>query len=181
MHYVHIQMNLFERGNHWCHLVSTIRSTKCSMLKRSRDLNRLSNLTGKYLGFASVLAIFVWCGCGAARAELTVCNQSLDLLNVSLGYEDRGEFQTEGWWSVGANRCSEVVRQNLDSRYYYVYAEDVFGQPVLAGDISGCVDSERFVIRGTEDCWIRGHRNVRFLEIDTLSQERWTIFLKGGD
>ncbi|MCY0095173.1 DUF1036 domain-containing protein [Hoeflea ulvae] len=116
-----------------------------------------------------------------SRAELVVCNQSLDVLNVSLGYEETGEFQTEGWWSIGANRCSEIIRQPLQNRYYYLYAEDVFAQPVLAGDVSACVDVAKFFIRGTEECWVRGHRNANFLEVDTQSQERWTVFLKGSE
>jgi uncharacterized membrane protein len=116
-----------------------------------------------------------------ARAELTLCNQSLDVLNVSLGYELGGDFQTEGWWSIGANRCSDVVRKALTNRYYYVYAEDVFGQPVFEGDVTACVNAKKFVIKGAKDCWLRGGRQAKFSEIDTLSQDQWTVFLKGAD
>ena len=116
-----------------------------------------------------------------AKAELTLCNQSLDVLNVSLGYEQDGDFQTEGWWSIGANRCSDVVRKPLTSRYYYVYAEDVFGQPVFEGDITACVEAKKFIIKGAKDCWLRGGRQAKYLEVDTLSQERWTVFLKSGE
>lgn len=116
-----------------------------------------------------------------ARAELTLCNQSLDVLNVALGYESGGDFQTEGWWSIGANRCSELVRQPLISRYYYLYAEDVFGQAVFEGDIPACVDAKKFVIKGAKDCWTRGRREAKFSEVDTLSQEQWTVFLKGAE
>lgn len=131
---------------------------------------------------SAVLAFFPACpGTKAARAELVLCNQSLDVLNVALGYENRGEFQTEGWWSVGANRCSEVIKTPLTNRYYYVYAEDVFGQAAIPGDIPACVESKRFTIRGTSDCWLRGAREVPFSEVDTLSQERWTLFLKSGE
>ena len=114
----------------------------------------------------------------AARAEFSVCNQSLDVLNVAIGYEEDGEFQTEGWWSVGANRCADVIRKPLKNRYIYVYAEDVFGQPVTQGPIPSCVGMKRFLIRGTKDCWLRGHREAGFLEVDTRAQERWTLFLK---
>jgi uncharacterized membrane protein len=116
-----------------------------------------------------------------AKAELTLCNQSLDVLNVALGYESGGDFQTEGWWSIGANRCSELVRKPLTSRYYYLYAEDVFGQAVFEGDIAACVDAKKFVIKGAKDCWTRGRREARFSEVDTLSQEQWTVFLKGAE
>ena len=139
--------------------------------------SRLRPLTD--LTFIGLLTLCL--GMGKARAELVVCNQSLDVVNVSLGYEYSGDFQTEGWWSIGANRCSELVRKPLTSRYFYVYAEDVFGQPVLEGDVTACVDAKKFMIPGAKDCWLRGKRQARFSEIDTLSQERWTVFLKGSD
>jgi uncharacterized membrane protein len=133
---------------------------------------------------ASVLSwLIAYLGLGAAmvHAEFSVCNQSLDVLNVAIGYEQDGDFQTEGWWSVGANRCVDVVREPLKMRYIYVYAEDVFGQAVAEGNVASCVDNKRFLIRGTTDCWIRGHKEAHFLEVDTKSQERWTLFLKSPD
>jgi len=140
-----------------------------------------TRLVRKPLLMVGLLVLLMISGAEEVQAELIVCNQSLDILNVSLGYEETGEFQTEGWWSVGANRCSEVIREPLASRYYYLYAEDVFGQPVLAGDVSACVDVAKFFIRGTEECWVRGHRAVDFHEVDTQSQQRWTVFLRGGE
>ena len=116
-----------------------------------------------------------------AMAQLMVCNQSLDVLNVALGFEETGEFQTEGWWSIGANRCSSVVRQSLTGRYYYLYAEDVFGQPVLSGAVPACVDAKRFKISGTSGCWVRGLREAPFAGVDTQSQSRWTVFLKSSE
>ena len=116
-----------------------------------------------------------------AMAQLMVCNQSLDVLNVALGFEETGEFQTEGWWSIGANRCSSVVRQSLTGRYYYLYAEDVFGQPVLSGAVPACVGAKRFKISGTSGCWVRGLREAPFAEVDTQSQSRWTVFLKSSE
>lgn len=116
-----------------------------------------------------------------ASAQLMVCNQSLDVLNVALGFDEKGEFETEGWWSIGANRCSSVVRQALTGRYYYLYAEDVFGQPVLSGAVPACVDAKRFRITGTSSCWVRGLREAPFAEIDTQSQSRWTVFLKASE
>ena len=74
---------------------------------------------------------------GAARAEFTVCNQTLDVVNLAIGQEvhEGSEliWQTEGWWTVGANQCAKVIRDELVSRFIYVYATDVFGQPLLNG------------------------------------------------
>lgn len=115
-----------------------------------------------------------------ARAEFTVCNQTLDVVNVALGQEVDGLFQTDGWWTVGANRCVNVIRDELANRYIYVYATDVFGNAILEGGTEMCIDRRRFTIRGIEDCWQRGHIAARFREVDTLQQARWTMFLTGS-
>lgn len=113
-----------------------------------------------------------------AQAQLTACNQTLVVLNVALGYAEGDSFKTEGWWSVGANRCSDLVKKPLSDRYYYIYAEDVFGQPVLVGDVKACVDSKKFLVTDTTDCWTRGFRQANFSEVDTQSQDSWTVFIR---
>ncbi len=143
--------------------------------KAMRELRRMSARLARAQFLALPMVLLLQ---GPARAEFSVCNQSLDVLNVAIGYEEDGEFQTEGWWSVGANRCAEVIRKPLASRYVYVYAEDVFGQPVTAGSIPSCIGTRRFLIRGTKQCWLRGYKQADFLEVDTREQERWTLFLR---
>ena len=54
-----------------------------------------------------------------ARAEFTVCNQTLDVVNLSVGQNVEEVIQTEGWWTIGANRCVDVIREELNSRYVY--------------------------------------------------------------
>jgi uncharacterized membrane protein len=111
-------------------------------------------------------------------AQFSVCNQTLDVLNLAVAQEVGGTFQTEGWWTIGANRCVDVIKEALTNRYIYVYATDVFNQPILQGDVDMCVDPKHFVISGTEACWQRGHEVAKFAEIDTQAMERWTLFLK---
>jgi uncharacterized membrane protein len=115
-----------------------------------------------------------------ARAEFTVCNQTLVVVNVALGEEIDGLFQTDGWWTVGANRCVNVIHDELTDRYIYIYATDVFGNAILKGETEMCIDRRRFTIRGIKDCWQRGHIAARFREVDTLQQARWTMFLTGS-
>ncbi|HTM78105.1 MAG TPA: DUF1036 domain-containing protein, partial [Devosia sp.] len=93
-----------------------------------------------------------------ARAEFAVCNQTFDVVNVAIGQQVEGSFRSEGWWTVGANQCANVIRTELQSRYIYVYAIDVFGQALLAGTQSVCVGDKRFVIDQETDCWQRGYR-----------------------
>ncbi len=126
------------------------------------------------------LVLFAGLGTDKARAEFTVCNQTLDVVNLSIGHDVDDAIQTEGWWTIGANRCVDVIRDELQSRFIYVYAIDVFGQPVLQGNIDMCIAGKRFVIRGTESCWQRGHKSARFHEVDTQATIRWTLFIKQG-
>ncbi|TPM27576.1 DUF1036 domain-containing protein [Mesorhizobium sp. B2-3-5] len=116
----------------------------------------------------------------SAHAEFTVCNQTLDVVNLAVGQKVDNADQTDGWWTIGANQCVNVIREELTNRYIYLYATDVFGHAILDGSTEMCVDRRRFSIRGIEECWQRGHIAARFVEVDTLEQVRWTYFLTGN-
>ncbi len=114
---------------------------------------------------------------GAALAQFAVCNQSYDVVNVAVGQDVGGQMQTDGWWTVGPNQCANVVKDELGSRYIYIYAQDVFGQPILNGTTRMCVSPRKFTIRGIGDCWRWGHVEAGFIEVDTQKTQRWTLFL----
>ncbi len=111
------------------------------------------------------------------RAEFYVCNQTLDVVNVAIGQDASGTFQTEGWWTIGSNQCATVIREALTNRYIYVFATDVFGQALLEGTQKMCVSDKKFSRESTQSCWQRGLREVSFFEVDTEAVERWTLFL----
>jgi uncharacterized membrane protein len=130
---------------------------------------------------ALLTAIALAAGGGAASAQFAVCNQTIDAVNLAVAKDKRGVFVSEGWWTIGANRCIDVIKEELVNRYIYVYVTDVFGQPILAGDFKGvpmCVAPRRFTIEGTDSCWQRGYEQVPFLEVDTKAQSRWTFFVR---
>ena len=113
-----------------------------------------------------------------ARAEFKVCNQTLDVVNVAIGHLADGEFTTEGWWTIGSNACAAVIRGDLTVRHIFVYATDVFGQPLLEGTEPMCIGEDRFKIApGTGDCWARSYREEKFYDVDTQATDRWTLFL----
>ena len=137
--------------------------------------HRLRNAT-----FASAFALIaVAAASSAARAEFTVCNQTLDVVNLAVGQEIERSFQTDGWWTIGANQCVNVVREELTNRYIYIYATDVFGHAILSGSTDMCIERRRFSIRGIAECWPNGHIAAKFYEVDTQAQARWTFFLTG--
>jgi uncharacterized membrane protein len=112
-----------------------------------------------------------------AAADFQVCNQTLDVVNVAIGQQQTDLFRTEGWWTIGSNQCATLIRDDLTVRYLYVYATDVFGQPLLEGTLTACIGPSKFTIEGREECWAHGYREVRFYEVDTKAQDRWTLFL----
>src|SRR4051812_45821955 len=127
-----------------------------------------------------VICVFaaLWLGLtAAARAEFEVCNQTLDALNLAIAQpKSDGTFVTRGWWIIGANHCANVITEELANQYIYVYATDVFGQPILPADVQGydmCVGPKGFEISGTDSCWTRGYMKVHFMEVDTKQQVRW--------
>ncbi len=122
----------------------------------------------------------LWLFSGAttqAAAEFAVCNQSFDVVNVAVGRDVNGQFSTEGWWTIGPNQCANVIKEELVSRYIYIYVQDVFGQPIMTGTTQMCIASIKFQIIGNADCWSRGKISAGFIEVDTKETQRWTLFL----
>ena len=132
------------------------------------NISRLFRLAG--------LASLVACP-SVAFAEFAVCNQSFDVVNVAIGQYEEDAFVTRGWWTIGPNQCANVIRDELQARFIYVFAQDVFGKEILQGTKPLCLAPNRFVIRGETGCLLRGHLEALFLEVDTLETERWTLFL----
>lgn len=134
-------------------------------------------------GRAMQRALLLWFGLilpGAAQAEFAVCNDSFDVLNLAVAHDPGEGFLSEGWWTIAPNRCVVVIRERIHSRYVYVFATDVFNQPIVEGSAPFCVDDGRFRILGGEDCWLRGHVAARFAEVDIGEAENWTLILNSS-
>jgi len=112
-----------------------------------------------------------------AHAQFRVWNQSFDVANVAVGQLNRDEFRTGGWWKIGPNQCANVIRDPLETRYIYVYAQDVFGKDILNGVVPICVAPDRFIIDAESGWLVREHLDARFVEVDTQDTERWTLFI----
>lgn len=153
---------------------------KCADRSNLLDIFAAARSAKPVVAIAAVL-LFLLMMPGRALAEFTVCNQTLDVVNLSVGQEIDRSFQTDGWWTIGANQCVNVIREELANRYIYIYATDVFGHSILSGSTDMCIERRRFSIRGIDECWLRGHIAARFYEVDTLQQIRWTFFLTGRD
>lgn len=129
-----------------------------------------------WIGVLPAVAVFFFWAAVPVRAEFVVCNRSFDVVNLAIGRSVGERFETQGWWTVGTNQCATPIKEDLPARYIYVYLKDVFGRPVLAGDVPMCVGTREFSIQGLDGCRARGHEAVDFHEIDTGSALRWTLF-----
>ncbi|WP_434052092.1 MAG: DUF1036 domain-containing protein [Roseibium sp.] len=116
-------------------------------------------------------------GADTAHAGLRVCNGSVDLVNVAIGYDTEEGLRTEGWWTITSNACSQVLQEPLKANNYYLHVSDGFGEGRLGGDVTLCIRQEKFVLFDGDQCWQRGLIEADFFKIETEGAEDWTVLL----
>ena len=72
----------------------------------------------------ALLAGIYFASGGMARADFRVCNDTKSMVGVALGYSESSKWITEGWWQIPGETCASLLEGDLNSQYYYVYAED---------------------------------------------------------
>ncbi|MDR1828667.1 MAG: DUF1036 domain-containing protein [Methylobacteriaceae bacterium] len=117
----------------------------------------------------------------SAQAELRICNQTGNTVQVALGYLAEKTWTTEGWWNIRSHRCVTLLRGPLAARFYYIYAEDTVTGGGWIGQTLMCVKETEFTIRGVADCYAAGYDRKPFREIDTRNLRNWTIQLTDID
>ncbi len=142
------------------------RFTTYKRFRLSRTALTLFALATGY-GFAS----------GSAHAELKVCNKTESLVGVAVGYQVKKEWITEGWWRIPANVCTTIIDGDLNSRYFYLHAENSDTGGRWRGPIFMCTSNKEFKIQGLKDCFPRGFERTGFFEIDTGEQNSWQVRL----
>ncbi|MEM7290645.1 MAG: DUF1036 domain-containing protein [Pseudomonadota bacterium] len=112
-----------------------------------------------------------------ARADFRICNDTDSLVGAALGYRQQGIWISEGWFQISAESCSSLIEGDLNSRFYYIYAEDADRGGQWRGDIFLCTNDREFKIEGVEDCFKRGFVKTGFFEIDTGNRANWMVRL----
>jgi len=141
----------------------------------SRPLRSASGLS--FLGLFAAAAFFTLAAPGAARADFRVCNGTQNLVGVAIGYRATEGWVTEGWWQIPATTCATLIEGELQSRYYYLYAEDAARGGRWTGEVNMCVAENEFKITGVQDCFARGFQKNGFKEYDTGRQGSWMVQL----
>jgi uncharacterized membrane protein len=129
------------------------------------------------LAFAAILFLAVLSWGANAKADFRLCNDTKSLVGVALGYREDGNWVTEGWWQVPGETCASLIEGDLNSRFYYLYAEDADKGGQWRGDIFMCTADREFRVTGVEDCFARGYNRTGFFEIDTSTKESWMVRL----
>lgn len=125
------------------------------------------------LGLGLVLAA----SAAPARADFRLCNNTASRVGVAIGYRDKEGWLTEGWWNVASRSCETILKGQLASRYYYIYAVDYDQGGEWGGKSFMCTRDKEFTIRGFQDCLSRGFDRTGFFEIDSGEQKSWTVQL----
>ncbi len=112
-----------------------------------------------------------------AKADFRICNDTPSLVGAALGYREAGKWISEGWFQVPAESCTALIEGDLNSRFYYIYAEDADRGGQWRGDVFLCTSDREFKIEGVQDCFTRGHVKTGFFEIDTGNRESWMVRL----
>lgn len=139
---------------------------------------RLSIVTKLTLLTFIILANPLWKS--DARADFRVCNGTQSLVGVAIGYRTAEGWVSEGWWQVSPTSCETLIDGKIESRFYYIYAEDAAGGGRWGGDVNMCVSDTEFKIVGVEDCFARGFQRMGFKEYDTGRQGSWMVQLTDG-
>lgn len=115
-----------------------------------------------------------------AAAGLQICNDGPVPIDTAIGYLEGKSWKSAGWFSVQPGQCRRVLSGDLDSQYYYGYAESAGGKYVWGGDYPFCVSSEAFTLG--QNCPPGGqYRLVGFDELDTGEAERYVWRLSCAD
>lgn len=112
-----------------------------------------------------------------AYADFRICNDTKSLVGAALGYREDGKWVSEGWFQIPGENCTSLIQGDLNSRFYYIYAEDADRGGQWRGDIFMCTSEREFRIVGVKDCFKRGHLKSGFFEIDTGNKSSWMVRL----
>jgi uncharacterized membrane protein len=146
-------------------------------------------MRGRWLAIAAVLAVAGVDSISPSRAEFRVCNKSKTELNVAIGYDGgRQGWIAQGWWSIGTDKCTTVLSNELHNRYYYLYADNADGGEWAGGgddDRLFCIKDEKFLHYRSRygqnednDCKKAGLNSKLFFQVDIGDYHRWTHTLE---
>lgn len=98
------------------------------------------------------LVMVIFAAASPAQAGFRVCNRSSQRVDVAFGYPHaQFGWTSEGWWTIPAGECKQIMHGDLTNRYYYLYATPSEGGvwQAKSGQAGGffCIQAARFVLQ----------------------------------
>jgi uncharacterized membrane protein len=117
--------------------------------------------------------------------SLTVCNGYSERIYVSIMFFDpvlcppeEGSFQLMGWWPLDPGTCWPVYENDLENRYWYVYArgggKEWAGPWVRQVPVNAFSDLCWGVLGGP---WPPPYTTVGYFEVDVGDHDDFTVTL----
>jgi uncharacterized membrane protein len=139
----------------------------------------------------TLMVVMIGLNTQRAVAGFRVCNQFEQTLSVAFGFLDhtRG-WAAQGWWIIKPGDCAVVHGEDLDNRYYYVFAHPTDGGPPWKGGKAGfCIQKDKFLLyqaqfgkNTPEDCAAAGLQWGAFISADVGVGEKNHLFnFSGGN
>jgi len=135
---------------------------------------------GKWAVAGLVLGLICIVMASPAAAEFNICNKTKLNIYAAVGYNEDGDWVSEGWWELEPGECQAVYSKKLTKRYYYYYAESTDGEWFWESEGNAnlfCASDKAFKIVGDEDCKGRGYDVYGFREVDVGDRITYTIDL----
>ncbi len=106
------------------------------------------------------------------------CNATEFPIWGALGAADEDHsYASSGWWKMEGSECAKVVRGDLTSKRYYVYAVMDLGDkdvPLVGGEKTFCVSNVQFDAQADLKCKEEGYDEVQFRRVDIGSKKTFT-------
>jgi len=111
-----------------------------------------------------------------AEAGLHFCNHTRQTLSVAVGYEQNGQWVSEGWWNVSPGNCATTLAYELPNRHYYFRVKSG-GRAWSDEGYTFCTTSQAFTIYGDTNCERRGYFTRGFREVNVGESYDHTVNL----
>lgn len=112
-----------------------------------------------------------------AKFGLNICNKTSYLVWAAVAVSTDDDDISNGWIRVAPGACAKAVKDKLDDKPYYVYAEATDKNGAVAmrdgrrliwsGREAFCTKTTRFEIEGREACATRGYDERPFMRVNT--------------
>jgi uncharacterized membrane protein len=99
-----------------------------------------------------------------AEAGLHFCNRTGQTQSVAIGYEQNGQWVSEGWWNIYPGNCATTISYDLPNVYYYFRVKSN-GRAWSDEGYYFCTATQAFTIYGDTNCERRGYYRRGFREV----------------